>query len=106
MIGKRLLAQRSQWSPAIQFLLLEYFPDGGRAYGVNVVMQAVTPENQGYAWEPTFSIGTTEAQELMDSLWQCGLRPSEGIGSAGQLASTQKHLEDMRTIAFKFLEIK
>ncbi len=45
---------------------------------------------------------TTEAaQELMDSLWQCGLRPSEGSGSAGALAATQRHLEDLRALVFK-----
>jgi len=50
--------------------------------------------------EPTFSITQTEAQELMDSLWQAGIRPSEGTGSAGQLAATQKHLDDMRKLVF------
>lgn len=36
------------------------------------------------------------AQELMDSLWQAGLRPSEGTGSAGALKATQDHLKDLR----------
>lgn len=27
------------------------------------------------------------AQELMDRLWTCGLRPSEGTGSAGQASA-------------------
>ncbi len=46
------------------------------------------------------------AQQLMDELWQCGLRPSEGTGSAGSLKATEKHLDDMRKIAFKNLKIK
>lgn len=50
---------------------------------------------------PFAQFKTTEAQELMDSLWQCGLRPSEGSGSAGALAATQRHLDDMRTLVFK-----
>lgn len=54
---------------------------------------------------PTFTIDIDEAQKLIDELWHCGLRPSEGSGSAGQLASTQRHLEDMRTVAFKKLGI-
>lgn len=53
--------------------------------------------------EPFVRIDRSEAQELMDSLWQCGIRPTEGTGSAGSLAATQKHLEDMRTIAFRAL---
>jgi hypothetical protein len=40
------------------------------------------------------------AQLLMDRLWECGLRPTEGSGSAGSLSATQKHLEDMRTLVF------
>jgi hypothetical protein len=47
-----------------------------------------------------------EAQTLMDDLWQAGLRPSEGSGSAGSLAATERHLADMQKIAFKFLEGK
>lgn len=52
------------------------------------------------------SIEENAAQQLMDDLWEVGLRPTEGSGSAGSLASTQKHLQDMRTIAFNKLEIK
>jgi hypothetical protein len=40
----------------------------------------------------------------MDSLWSCGLRPSEGTGSAGALAATQAHLKDMQTLTFKLLK--
>lgn len=43
------------------------------------------------------------AQELMDSLWQCGLRPSEGSGSAGALSATQNHLKDMQSLSQKLL---
>jgi hypothetical protein len=39
-------------------------------------------------------------------LWNCGLRPTEGSGSAGSLAATQRHLDDMRTVAFHKLGIK
>lgn len=48
------------------------------------------------------------AQKLIDDLWDCGLRPSEGSGSAGQLAAVQKHLEDMRKLLSKvpLVEVK
>jgi len=46
------------------------------------------------------------AQELMDSLWQCGIRPSEGSGSAGSLAATQGHLLDMRKLVSKSLKVE
>jgi hypothetical protein len=55
--------------------------------------------------EPAFRLAHEEAQELMDSLWAAGLRPTQAKSSAGQTEAIQRHLEDMRTIAFNNLEI-
>ncbi len=46
----------------------------------------------------------TSAQQLMDELWHCGMRPTEGTGSAGSLAATQRHLGDMRSLVAKLLK--
>jgi hypothetical protein len=54
---------------------------------------------------PSFRLFQDEAQALMDSLWDCGVRPTAGHGSAGQMAATEKHLEDMRKIAFAKISI-
>ena len=54
--------------------------------------------------EPAVSIKKSEAQELMDELWRVGLRPSEGSGSAGSLAATERHLKDMQKIAIGLLK--
>jgi hypothetical protein len=53
---------------------------------------------------PSASLTEIQAQALMDQLWQCGLRPTEGSGSAGSLAATERHLADMRTIVSKCLK--
>lgn len=45
------------------------------------------------------------AQQLMNSLWECGIRPAGSVGSVGQLAATEKHLEDMRALAFSKLNV-
>lgn len=58
------------------------------------------------AAQPSFSLTTEKAQVLMDDLWHCGLRPTEGRGSAGSLLATEKHLGDMRKIAFELLKIE
>jgi len=42
-----------------------------------------------------------QAQDLIDKLWQAGYRPTEGKGSAGALAATERHLEDMRRLVFE-----
>ncbi len=71
----------------------------GRHAGCEVMEMRDIPE--GERMDETFRLANTEAQELMDSLWQCGVRPSEGTGSAGQLAAVQYHLEDMRKLVFE-----
>ena len=53
----------------------------------------------GDAADPCARLAQDEAQQLMDELWRCGLRPCEGSGSAGALAATERHLEDMRAFA-------
>lgn len=55
---------------------------------------------------PMTIINDTAAQQLIDDLWQCGLRPSEGTGSAGALAAVEKHLADMRKIVGSKLKIE
>ena len=55
---------------------------------------------------PIFTLKTDECQLLMDELWNVGFRPSEGSGSAGALAATQRHLDDMKRVAFHALKIK
>jgi hypothetical protein len=72
------------------------------AVGLPVQMKVLTPsEMDSFAAEPTLSLKPETAQQLMDELWNCGLRPTEGTGSAGAMAATQAHLQDMRTLVFK-----
>lgn len=53
---------------------------------------------------PHFAYLTQEqAQQLSNDLWECGIKPVQGDGSTGQLEATNKHLQDMRKIAFKKL---
>jgi hypothetical protein len=74
-----------------------------RVDGAKSVAQPLTmsPVPSGGYVEAFARLSAESAQELMDDLWRCGLRPSEGGGSAGSLAATQRHLEDMRTLVFQ-----
>ena len=73
--------------------------------GFNIAMplefKLFDKSKDGLVQDPFLTIELEAAQELMDSLWDCGLRPTEGSGSAGALAATQKHLEDMRKLVFE-----
>lgn len=55
--------------------------------------------------ENILSVTQECAQGLMDDLWKCGIRPTEGAGTAGSMAAAQKHLADMRAIVSKKLGI-
>ena len=46
-----------------------------------------------------------QTQNLIDALWTCGFRPTEGTGSAGSLKATQDHLQDMRATGSKLWEL-
>ena len=49
---------------------------------------------------PLVRLSHDEAQELVNSLWEAGYRPSQDAGSSGQLSAVKYHLEDMRKLVF------
>jgi hypothetical protein len=73
---------------------------------VPLIQQATLPTlveidpSLGVQNQPTMNLRMEEAQQFMDELWRCGLRPTEGAGSAGAMAAVQAHLSDMRKLVF------
>lgn len=98
-----LRAKLDPWSRRISLYAGET-GESGRA-GMAEQLTFVTKEDH-CIFEPFVEIDQQAAQQLMDELWNCGLRPSEGSGSAGQAAAMQRHLDDMKAIAFHALKIK
>lgn len=45
------------------------------------------------------------SQSLMDQLWDCGFRPTEGTGSAGAMSAAQNHLKELSGIANRLLAL-
>ena len=91
-------AQQKPWNAGIDILLLN-----NESAVTNLEWSMV---DEGSMVEPTFSLGHTEAQLLMDDLWNAGIRPSEGSGSTGQLRATEHHLNDMRKIVGKWMKLE
>lgn len=61
---------------------------------------------EGEMWNaPMATITKDAAQNLIDELWALGYRPERGQMSIGQVAATEKHLNDMRTIVFSRMKI-
>lgn len=76
----------------------------GKCY--SAVPLVFTERNPYATSEPISIINNSQAQELIDSLWVCGIRPMEGEGSAGSMSAVQKHLSDMRKIVEKKLSVQ
>lgn len=95
-------AEKSEFRFGVSILIMERQPDGKLAVAEPLTM---TTHDEGTVIEPTVEIKDATAQLLMDDLWRAGLRPSEGTGSAGSLRATEKHLEDMRALAFDKLKV-
>jgi hypothetical protein len=106
----RFVAERSDFGRSI--LLYGHIPHSGvigdqpEQVAQPLVMHTLTTEADERAEHaPIAALSMDSAQGLMDELWRCGLRPSEGTGSAGSLAATERHLKDMRAIAFDLLQM-
>lgn len=97
---RRLNAARRPFGRGIEFLYEEDRGPGEHFFATNLVVTKVEGDDIYTLQRPTFSLEEEEAQALMDALWFCGLRPSEGTGSAGSLAATERHLNDMRRLVF------
>lgn len=71
-----------------------------------VEFKQLTPEEAVFEGAYAMVLKRDDLQSLMDELWSVGVRPSEGTGSAGSLAATERHLKDMRSLVFKTGEPK
>ena len=92
----KVQAWLNQSRRCVDLSLLSKGSDGAIYNGV-VTLVKVTELYQER--EPAIRLGMEDAQSLMDELWQCGLRPTEGAGSAGALAATQAHLQSVQQMS-------
>lgn len=95
-----LKAQRQPWRDDIELMAMVR---DGRGTSIANPLTLERIEDGSYPSEPTMTLSNQGAQMLMDELWRCGLRPSDGSGSAGSLAATERHLKDMRAVAMGML---
>lgn len=74
-----------------------------------LAVPAGRPKPLAYGAEPPrlLRVDIREAKQLMDDLWEAGVRPSESVigPNKGELASVREHLDDIRRLAFGVLEI-
>lgn len=58
-------------------------------------------KEDGEPIQRVFGLDKNDAQTLMDDLWQCGVRPTDGAGTAGAMGAVQEHLKDLRNVMKK-----
>lgn len=97
----QFFCERSWQRNAIEVFVCHTYEDGTKYSGQPLAMKKI--EKNEHISQPTMSLRMTAAQQLMDELWHCGIRPSEGTGSAGSLAATERHLKDMQAVAMGLL---
>lgn len=92
----RIRARRAEWRPGVEILIMRGNDTILMSDGTFLKIE----KNNPIPYRAGATLDLNEAQRLMDELYAAGLRPSEAAGSAGAMYAVQKHLEDMRTIAF------
>jgi len=97
---KHFFFERHPWNFDFALYLTARDNNGKLAVALPLQMRMITDEEavQASSSPPMTEIRKDEAQQLMDELWRIGMRPSEGSGSAGSLAATERHLADMRAL--------
>lgn len=89
-------ASSEPWSYGVSLRIGQKNEDGRLYVAQPLVFQERMP---GEVADPVVTLEREDAQLLMDELWSVGLRPSEGTGSAGAMAATERHLRDLQEIA-------
>ena len=91
LVPVEIYADLTLFRKSINLHIVQRHIDGRVFVATNATMELV-PAATMLPPRSLITIDNKEAQSLMDQLWSCGLRPSEGSGSAGALAATQRHL--------------
>ncbi len=97
----KLFAHQPMWDDETHFLFKET-SHGGLFYAKPLEFQAL-PEGQ--IIDSVFKLSDGETQALFNQLWHLGFRPKDGTGSSGHVGSIERHLEDMRALAFSKLKV-
>ena len=91
--------------------LLEFFlfrdrrePDGiGRAVALPITF---TEASEGDPVEPFFTLPEEFGQDILDSLYRAGYRPSDEIAERSGMESMKRHLDDMRVLVAHKMKIE
>ncbi len=103
----KMRAHSKPWNEGVDILIYQepQLPGERRGYVTSFTLEKIE-EGECVVPQPTITMYPQDAQTLMDELWQCGLRPTEGHGSVGQLGATEKHLKFAEQLVRHTLKMK
>lgn len=100
--GKEFFVQRNLAANTFEMYGRDYV--GKFVYSMtDVVMSKV---EEGAMFNPLLKLTQDEATMLMTELWNAGVRPNNGEGNPGHVGALKAHLEDMRKIAFSYIDLQ
>ena len=73
--------------------------NGGIVTNLSITVDNSEPD--GLYQSPPLVLAEEDAQNLLQELWNAGIRPNNGEGTTAQVAALKSHLEDMRSLVFK-----
>ena len=80
--------------------LFGYVKTNGKSASIQPV--EITEISDGYhLWEPFLNLEYEEAQSLLESLWEAGVRSPQITSTLGEINATKHHLKDMQRLVFK-----
>lgn len=97
----KIYIQRAPWHRGYDVHLAKKLESGEIAVAKPIEWRVATDHELNIESPSMLRLDTDDAQLFMDELWNAGLRPTEGTGSAGAMAAVQAHLKDMQRLVFK-----
>ncbi len=100
----RVKAENRLHSDTVAIFLYNRLPNGNLSVVTNIELSEFSP-SEAVSQNVALELPTLVAQQLVDTLWDCGFRPSEGTGSAGAMRKVEEHVKDMQQVSMDFRQI-
>jgi hypothetical protein len=80
--------------------------DGPKVIRFQLALEKVEEGTYISGYDTGLYLTRDDAQQIINELWRCGMRPRDGSGALAHVEAQQAHMDDLRTILFNALKIK
>jgi hypothetical protein len=95
--GTEIYVQDQPWALNLGVWLVHRNEDGRKFIAPPVVFVQM---EEGVQTAPSLTLDHEAAQDLMNRLWQMGIRPRDGEGTMAHVGAMKEHIADLRKVAF------